>query len=68
MYLAIGFSSEHEGFCASRGVETDITQEVANSLYDNFGIYFDQILLVINDADCPTVKHHWQLDRDYTAV
>lgn len=65
MYLAIGFSSEHEGFCASREVETENAQEVADFLFKEFGLYFDQILLTKNDADCPSVEHHWNLDRNY---
>lgn len=66
MYLAIGFSSE-QGFCASREVETENAQEVADFLLKEFGLYFDQILLAKNDADSPSIEHHWNLDRDYEA-
>lgn len=65
MYLAIGFSGEHEGFCASRGVDTTAPQEVADYLNKEFGIYFEQILLVANDVDCPDVVRHWSINKDY---
>lgn len=68
MYLAIGFSGLHEGFCASRDTTSTDAQEVANHLQSEFGVWFEQILLVKNDTDCPSVVHHWTLDRDYQEV
>lgn len=66
MYLAIGFVIEHEGFVASRKVNDTNPQKVADQLHKEFGLYLDQILLVKNDEDCPTVVHHWSIDKDYS--
>lgn len=68
MFTAIGFSAEHEGFCASREVSTDKPQEVANYLENEFGIWFDQILLVVNGENAPEVAKHWNIDKDYVEV
>lgn len=72
MYTVIGFSAEHEGFCASREVgrevSTDKPQEVANYLENEFGIWFDQILLVVNGENAPEVAKHWNIDKDYVEV
>jgi len=64
-YLAIGISCEHEGFAASRSSESNDPQIVATYLETEFGIWFEQILLVVNDTDCPTVLRHWLIGRDY---
>lgn len=64
-YLAIGISCEHEGFAASRECESNDPQSVAVYLQQEFGISFDQILLVANDTDCPTVIRHWSIGKDY---
>ena len=64
-YLAIGISCEHEGFAASRSSEADTPQAVAAYLEKQFGIWFEQILLVINDTDCPAVLRHWEIGKDY---
>jgi hypothetical protein len=66
--LAIGFSAEHEGFCASRYVEKENAQNVAEYLNKEFGVWFEQILLVKNDDPCPTVVHHYNIDKDYQEV
>jgi len=65
MYLAIGFTTLHNGFCGSRAVSSTDPQEVANKLNKEFGIWFEQILLTKNDNDGPVVIHHWNLDRDF---
>lgn len=65
MYTAIGFSSEHEGFCASREVTADDPQEIANFLDNEFGVWFDQILLVVNGENAPEVAKHWNDGKDY---
>ena len=64
-FTAVGFSSEHESFCASRCVNTDVPQEVADYLKLEFGLYFDQILLMKNGDDSPDVVYHWNIDKDY---
>jgi hypothetical protein len=60
-FLAIGVSCEHEGFCASNVSEMNDPQIVADSLAKDFGLYFEQILLVQNDS----VVHHWNIDKDF---
>jgi hypothetical protein len=64
MFLAIGISCD-EGFTASRSSDSNNPQAVATYLETEFGIWFDQILLVENDTDCPNVIFHWTLGRDY---
>lgn len=61
MYLAIGFSAEHEGFCASRTTESNNAASVEKFLYDEFGVHFDTILLVQNDD----VVNHWTIGEDF---
>lgn len=63
--LAIGFSYEHDGFCGSRLVADYDPQSVADYLFKEFGIWFDQILLVKNDDPSPTVQKHFSINRDY---
>ena len=65
MYTAVGFSGEHEGFCASRGVSSSDAQEIANYLKSEFGLWFEQILLMENGTDSPEVVKHWNIDKDY---
>ncbi|NDD55186.1 hypothetical protein EBZ39_15205 [bacterium] len=64
-FTAVGFSAEHEGFCASRSVATDVPQSVADYLKVEFGLYFDQILLMKNGDDSPEVVHHWSIGEEY---
>jgi hypothetical protein len=59
--LAIGINFEHQGFAASRVVDSKEPQEVANFLNEEFQIFFDQILVVQNDE----VIEHWNLGEDY---
>lgn len=69
--LAIGFSAIDEGFAASPLVEKefDNAQSVSDFLYKEFGIVFDQILVV--GCSChepsmqPEVYSHWNLGKDY---
>lgn len=65
MYLAIGIYTD-QGFCASRPTTSNNPQEVASYLHKELDTWFDQILLVENDADSPSVIQHWNIDRDYT--
>lgn len=70
-YTAVGFSAEHEGFCAyegfctSRDVTTDDPQSVADYLNKEFGLYFDQILLIKNGKNTPEVLKDWIINQDY---
>lgn len=64
--LAIGFTTEHEGFCASHLATNADPQSVADYLHSEFGVWFEQILLVKNDDPCPTVVQHWNIDKDYS--
>lgn len=68
MQLAIGISFECEGFAASRLVhdlETN-AENVAEYLSDEFGLDFDQILLVdTDDEGDPLVVKHWQSGEDF---
>lgn len=68
MFTAIGFSTEHEGFCASTGVVARNPQDVAVALKSQFGIWFEQILLTQNGEDGPEVVEHWNIDKDYQEV
>lgn len=65
MFLAIGINFEHEGFAGSRSIESEDPQIVSNYLEKEFGVLFDQILLVKNDDDCPRIIEHWNIGRDY---
>lgn len=60
-YLAIGISFDNEGFAASRPVECDDQSQVAKYLRSEFGVSFDQILLVKNDDGWPSVVSHWRV-------
>jgi len=57
MFLAIGMSFEHEGFAGSRDVESEDPQIVSDYLEKEFGILFDQILLVKNDDITETIRY-----------
>jgi hypothetical protein len=61
MYLAIGFSAEHEGFCGSRTTKSNNANTVEKFMYDEFGVHFDTILLVQNDD----VVNHWTSGEDF---
>ena len=67
MYTAVGFTTTSEGFCASTGFESENPnpQDVANWLKSQFGVWFEQILLMKNGKESPDVVQHWNIDKDY---
>ena len=54
--LAIGISHEHEGFSASRLVGETNRNAISVLLQQEFGMEFDEILVVQND----NVVDHWR--------
>ena len=67
-FLAIGMSFEHEGFAGSGDIESKDPQIVSDALEKEFGMIFDQILLVENGDESPSVVHHWNIDKDYRSL
>ena len=66
MFTAVGFTTEGEGgFCASIGVTSSNPQVVADQLARQFGIVFEQILLMENSRSGPIVVHHWAVGDHY---
>ena len=56
--LAIGIRYEHDGFCSSRVTNLTDRKEISAFLRKEFGVEFDEILLVQDDQ----VIDHWRLE------
>lgn len=70
--LAIGFSTKDQGFVGSRPIsntdgdsERGSAQVVSDYLYRQFGVVFDQVLVVGPSPEGPEVYSHWNLGKDY---
>lgn len=70
--LAIGFSTKDGGFVGSNPIsnmdgdsERGSAQVVSDYLYRQFGIVFEQVLVVGPSQQGPEVYGHWNLGRDY---
>jgi hypothetical protein len=66
-FLALGFLAEH-GLCCSREVSDENAQIVAIFLHTELATWFDQILLVKNGYESPSVVRHWNIDKDYRSL
>lgn len=58
--LAIGISYEHEGFSGSRNIAETDRETVSKILKHEFGVEFDEILVVKNDD----VIDHWRREGE----